>query len=72
MIEVNKPLDTTPNVRCYKCKTTFYVHPHANMNAPYVTNCELHKPKCNHNKKGINAIGGWKLYKCNVCGELYR
>ena len=46
MIEVNKPIDTAPNVRCYKCKTEFYVHPMAAMDAPFITDCELHKSSC--------------------------
>lgn len=28
--------------------------------------------KCNHNRRGINAFGGWEIYKCDVCGKFYR
>jgi hypothetical protein len=44
MLEVNKPIDLTPNTRCYKCKTEFYVHPEMHMYAPYITDCNLHDP----------------------------
>lgn len=30
-------------VKCFKCKTEFFVHPLQNMNTDYVTDCELHR-----------------------------
>lgn len=76
MIEVNKPIDTTPNVRCYKCKSEFYVHPLVNMNAPYITDCELHNPSCEHESDGDTyghiQKGREPSYLCIKCGEFYR
>jgi hypothetical protein len=79
MIEVNKPIDTAPNVRCYKCKTEFYVHPMAAMDAPFITDCELHKSSCKHESDGVmynyhlvNIDGVMHETKCKKCGEFYR
>jgi hypothetical protein len=76
MIEVNKPADTTPNVRCYKCKNEFYVHPLTSMSAPFMTDCKLHKTNCKHESDskhiGLNDFGTPCEWKCKHCGEFYR
>jgi len=75
VIEVNRPENRQPNVRCYKCKAEFYVHPMASMNAPYVTDCELHKSKCMHETSGpyfqqnVNEI---IEKRCKHCGQFFR
>lgn len=72
MMEVNKPLDTSPNTRCYKCKAEFYVHPMIGMNAPFITDCELHNPVCEHEEDGSSYLTYPAALKCKKCGEFYR
>lgn len=72
MIEVNKPEYTTSNVRCYKCKAEFYVHPQAGMNSAYVTDCELHNPKCEHEPSREWYTSDPPQRRCKHCGQFYR
>lgn len=41
--EVNKPDDLSPNTKCYKCKSEFYVHPMCSGNSDFILNCDLHR-----------------------------
>lgn len=76
MIEVNKPEDTTPNTRCYKCKAEFYVHPMGNINSDFVKNCSLHNPNyCEHESDyAISQDTNPPVINkhCKKCGEFYR
>lgn len=42
MIIINKPENEIVECKCYKCGAIIRLHPMSNMNAPYVTDCELH------------------------------
>lgn len=68
---VNKP-EQLDEVQCYKCKSVFKVHPMQCMNSPFITNCELHKPKCNHEHDGMIYTSNPPQNKCRLCGEFYR
>ena len=81
MIEVNKPIDTTPNALCYICKSEFYVHPDSNMNSNFITDCRLQRAACVHEWapfeiKPSNSMGqaptAFKNVKCKKCGKFYR
>ena len=71
MIIINKP-EELMEVQCYLCKTIMKVHPMSNMNADWVRNCELHKPKCNHPDKAKQyAFGyGWEKRMCKHCNSM--
>lgn len=45
MLIINKPENEIEMVQCYKCKVILELHPASNLNSPYVTDCNLHKPE---------------------------
>lgn len=67
MMIVNKP-DLLADVQCYKCGAVWVMHPSANMNDAFVTDCNLHKSKCEHEWIG-NASN---ITHCKKCGEFYK
>lgn len=51
MMQVNTPLYEWVTVQCYKCRAIFEMHPLQNINAEFVTNCNLHPKDKQQNDK---------------------
>ncbi len=76
MIEINKSTPQKIQVKCYVCRTVMEVSPMANMDSPYLTDCNLHKCICKHESDGRFIIKGPLggevcMLQCNKCEEFY-
>lgn len=72
MIIVNKPINDLIDIQCYKCKKIFKVHPMQSRDAPFITDCELHNSKCEHECDGLAYYTSPPPSRCKKCGEYYR